>query len=369
MNAMIRFHAACPMATDGQIAAINLESSRRAAWARFRQDPCRPGLSEDIVNNERLVLQFLGDLAALDRLEALASQFAQVDHTYRAALVNAEVASAGHRFAEARRHLRCAAKLGAPPETIERHMLAIDQACGVSLDVVLTVRRRIAAATSRLEDLVPLGALLADLEDFVAADKIYRQAFDAYDGVSPLSLAWVCFQLGMLWGELVPAPDLELAALWYRRAITYLPCYTKARVHLAELHTSLNRLADAEALLIATLPSNDPEVRWRLADVLNAQGRFDEAQTQLDSARLGFDILLEKHALAFADHAAEFYAGSGNDLPRALELARANLANRPSRRAMKQAESIRHRLSRDHVQSLSMPTHLGAGIPNRTGID
>ena len=33
----------CPSATDGEIAAINLESARRRAWARFAQDPRRPG--------------------------------------------------------------------------------------------------------------------------------------------------------------------------------------------------------------------------------------------------------------------------------------------------------------------------------------
>jgi hypothetical protein len=41
-----------------------------------------------------------------------------------------------------------------------------------------------------------------------------------------------------------------------------------------------------------------------------------------------------KHLFAFADHAAEFYAGSGNDCRRALELTRANVANRPTRRAI-----------------------------------
>jgi hypothetical protein len=50
--------------------------------------------------------------------------------------------------------------------------------------------------------------------------------------------------------------------------------------------------------------------------------------------------LLEKHLLAFADHAAEFYAGSGNDSKRALELARVNVANRPTRRAVEQARAI-----------------------------
>src|SRR5262249_3050680 len=150
---------------------------------------------------------------------------------------------------------------------------------------------------------------------------------------SPFPLAWVCFQLGMLWGELVPVPDPNLAARWYRRAIAYLPGYVKARVHLAEIYAARDQAADAEALLVPALSSRDPEVQWRLADVVTAQQRFEEAETQLDAARRGFDGLLGKHLLAFADHAAEFYAGSGNDRRRALELARVNVTNRPTRRA------------------------------------
>ena len=231
--------------------------------------------------------QFLGDLDALTRLDALAWQFADVDDSSRAALVQAEVASTAHRFADARGHLARAARMGGSAEAIERQRLAIDQACGVELDAVLAARRRIAAASGRLEDLVPLGAVLADLERFAEADAVYRQAFDSYDDVSPFPLAWVCFQLGMLWGELVPVPDPDLAALWYRRAIAYLPGYVKARVHLAEIYAEPGQIGEAEALLLPALASRDPEVRWRLADVLIAQERFEEAETHLEAARSG----------------------------------------------------------------------------------
>jgi tetratricopeptide (TPR) repeat protein len=329
-----------PVATDGEIAAMNLESARLAAWARFAQDPRRSGAAEAVVENEQLNAQFLGDLDALDRLEALASEIAGVDGSSRAALVQAEIASMGHRFDDARGHLARAALLGGPLESIDRHRLAIDQACGVGLPDVLAARRRIAAASDRLEDLVPLGAVLADLERFTEADAIYRQAFDSYDDVSPFPLAWVCFQLGMLWGELVPVPEPDLAACWYQRAIAYLPAYVKARVHLAEIYASQDHTGDAETLLRPVWSSGDPEVRWRLADVLVAQERFEEAKTQLDAARVGFNQLLARHLLAFADHAAEFYAGSGDDCTRALELARLNAANRPTRRAIKQADAI-----------------------------
>src|ERR1700745_3044459 len=102
MSAMIDSDRPCPPATDGEIAALNLESARRRAWARFARDPVRPGIAEEVVDKENLVAQFLGDLDALDRLEALASQFARADGSFRAALICAEVASAAHRFDDAR---------------------------------------------------------------------------------------------------------------------------------------------------------------------------------------------------------------------------------------------------------------------------
>jgi tetratricopeptide (TPR) repeat protein len=330
----------CPVATDGAIAAVNLESARRQAWARFAQDPSRPGLAEAILDQERLAAQFLGDLDAFDRLAALAAGFAPADGSFRAALVQAEVASTTHCFADARDYLARAARLGAPSDAVTRHLLAIDQACGIELGAVLDARRQIALGSGRLEDLVPLAAVLADLERFDEADAVYRQAFRAYVGVSPFSLAWAAFQLGMLWAELVPDPDLTLGAHWYRRALAYLPRYAKARVHLAEIYLKQGQTGDAEELLTPLLSIRDPEAWWRLAEVLIAQERLEEAQVQLEAARSGFEDLLRRHLLAFADHAAEFYAGSGNDLGRALELARINVANRPTRRAVKQMQDI-----------------------------
>src|SRR5262249_5880702 len=153
------------------------------ALVRFAQDARLPNAAETVVDKERLAAQFLGNLDALDRLEALAVEFARVDDSFRAALVHAEVASAVHRFDDARSHLARAALMGAPREVIERQSLAIDQACGVELDAVLAARRRIVTKSGRLEDLVPLGAVLADLERFAEADAVYRQALYSYDDV------------------------------------------------------------------------------------------------------------------------------------------------------------------------------------------
>jgi hypothetical protein len=113
----------------------------------------------------------------------------------------------------------------------------------------------------------------------------------------------------------------------------------KARVHLAEIRAGEGQFQAAESLLRPVLSASDPEVRWRLADVMAATGRAAQAQMQLQAAQAGFEGLLQSHLLAFADHGAQFYRGSGNDPARAFDLARANLANRPTRRAFELAYS------------------------------
>ena len=138
-------------------------------------------------------------------------------------------------------------------------------------------------------------------------------------------------------------------------AIAYLPGYVTARVHLAEILVSQDQPGDAEALLRPVLSGGDPEVRWRLADVLIAQQRYTEGETELGAARVGFDRLLARHRLAFADHAAEFYSGGGDDCRRALELARVNVANRPTSRAIMQADTIAVKCGRKSRLQASAP--------------
>ena len=324
--------------TDGDIAVNNLESARRNSWNRFWRDPLRPGIAESIVEQEQLTAPFVGDMGALDRLDSLVRCLDRVEaESPRTTLIRAQIASMGHRFAEAKRYLDEIGDWGELSEDANRLSLSIDQACGIDLEAALEARRWMAAKSRRLEDLVPLAALHADLREFDEADRIYQCALREYQGTSPFAVAWVCFQLGVLWGELIPEVQSSRAEYWYQKAIEYLPCYVKARVHLAEIYLRHGRVKEAEALLLAAIPSGDPEVHWRLADVLAQRGRFADAEAQMQIARSGFEALLEKHVLAFADHGAEFYSGSGNDDRRAFELASINLANRPTLRAFEQA--------------------------------
>jgi hypothetical protein len=327
-----------PPATAGELAVINLLSSLQRAWDVLGRWPDRLSAAERVVEEEQLKAQFLGDATALDRLTRLVSELPRnTPESASTHLVAARVSSLVHRFADAKTHLAEAHSHGAPVDVTSRVLLSVKQALGEDLQEVLKARRRITETSTELQELVPLGALLADLGEFEEADRTYLKAIQHYRDVSPFGLAWVCFQLGVLWGETVPQPQPRRAANWYECAVGYLPSYINARVHLSEIYLDDGDLKRAEALLAPVVASGDPEVNWRLSEVLEAQSKRVEADVQRNAARSGFESLLMRHELAFADHAAEFYLSSGADPRRACDLARVNLANRPTRRAFELA--------------------------------
>jgi tetratricopeptide (TPR) repeat protein len=330
--------AGTPQATDGNLAVINLESSRIRSWQVLKRWPDRPGTVERIVEEEQYRVQFLSDVTALDRLADLCSELCfKEPASPDAHLVAAQVASIRHHFADAKSHLLKAETLGASTDLTSRMRLTIAQASGESLGAVLVERREMAEAEPTLQNLVPLGAVLADIGEYEDADRTYLKAIRHYQNVSPFPLAWACFQLGVLWGETAPERDQDRAGRWYERAIEYLPCYVRARVHLAEIRIDSGELAVAESLLAPAEASGDPEVNWRLAEMLAHESLRDEADHQRDTARLVFERILKRHERAFADHAAEFFLSAGADPKRALELAKLNLTNRPTLRAFELA--------------------------------
>jgi hypothetical protein len=110
----------CFQTTDGEIAVINLNSARLRSWSRFYQDPQCPGVAETVLEHEQLTAQFAGDLSALGRMETLGEQLGRLDassaHTM---VIQAQIASALHRFSDARHYL-AQASLGGAPRFAER---------------------------------------------------------------------------------------------------------------------------------------------------------------------------------------------------------------------------------------------------------
>src|SRR4030095_8182517 len=132
----------CIAVTDGDIAAINLQSARQRSWNRFWRAPAQPGIAELIVEQEQQTAQFIGDLAAFDRLEMLVNELVRAEpESGRSALIAAQVACSTHRFAETRVAVAQAVACGAPREGADRLLRTIDQATGENLSAVLAARR------------------------------------------------------------------------------------------------------------------------------------------------------------------------------------------------------------------------------------
>lgn len=318
-----------PLATDGELALLNHCSVLKRCWKVLENSFERTGIIESIIDEEQKRIQFLGDYSALDRLESLSSKILSIENPqYSHYLAVAQIDSARHHFLNAINHVNTARERGAPDEEVEPIELSIMQATGTDLPLVLKKRQDRAINIGGIANLLPLAALLSDMGEFDQARKTYLEAFQGYRDLSPFALAWVCFYLGMLHGEILPEPDLDEATKWYENAIFYIPDYVHARVHLSEIHLNRNQPKEAMQLLDPITHTGDPEVYWRYAQALEILNDKKESDHRLNLAKQSFNQLLSKHELGFADHAVEFYLETELDNDLALRLAKINLENR-----------------------------------------
>jgi tetratricopeptide (TPR) repeat protein len=272
--------------------------------------------------------RFLGDHEALDRAAAAAEASAA---TAESLLRRARTRAAVHRFTDALADAEAAARAGARP------------------DRAGAVRTSVLVATGRADEVVPELECLAALRPgfatagalagaygavgrFAEADALYQAALAELDTTSPFPYAWTEFARGVMWAEQAGDPARGEAA--YRRALAYLPQFAAANLHLAEIEAARGDLGAALARLAPVADATpEPEVLALLGQLHVRTGQRELGRAEIEQARRRFESLLERHALAFADHAAEFYLGPGADPARADALARVNLANRPTPRA------------------------------------
>lgn len=321
--------------TDGEITVNNHLSSLTRLHRVFEAQPTNLAISGAIINAELVNSQFLGDYLSLDRLTSLSKILLLNNSESPEAYVQvAQITASMHQFEAAYTYLRKAENLGGSPNDIEYVELSVLQATAKDQDRVLEVRKRKVLASGAPEDLVPYAAVLADSGQFELANSYYLKAIKyQYKNPSPFIPAWISFQLGMLWGELAENKNTDLASFWYEKAINYLPQYTKARIHLAEIYMDSGKYELALQTLQPALTSTEPEVGWKISEIYTIKNQAEVSTQYLHLANTMFTRLLEKHPLAFADHAAEFYMGPGNNPRKAYELALLNFQNRPTNRA------------------------------------
>ena len=136
-----------------------------------------------------------------------------------------------------------------------------------------------------------------------------------------------------MWTE--QGKDSVRGAALYAQALTYLPEFVTASIHLAEIESARGELTSAMSRLERVVAASDePEALALLGSLHVRTGDPVRGWHEISLARQRFESLLDRHPLAFADHAAEFYLGPGADAQRAWMLARQNLANRETDRAL-----------------------------------
>ena len=312
--------------TNHEIAWQNLHASVDGSLLRYERlgDAASAAALVDALHLRATFAGSVGDLEAALRFAEESVTLAPKDPASHA--VHASALVALHRFEEASRALEVAASHG---REVHSALGGIRVARG---DYEEELDRRVAVAEEfpSFRNYADLAPAMVAAGRFEEADQALVAALAYYRDVSPFTPAWVQFQRGVIWGE--AAGNVERAEQLYRDAIRLVPGYVTASVHLAEIEAERGELDAALARLREVMDVEDPEPATRFAEFLWTTG-VAAGSVQAANTEARWEALLDREALAFADHAAEFFLGVGDDAGRALELAELNLENRATDRA------------------------------------
>ncbi len=317
--------------TDGKIALLNLEAQIDALEPEVRLGSAnvetRAGLAE-LISLRGLIV---GRIADYDRANEIAEQLVRDAPTDpKAHLARARTHAGFHRFKEALADIECAERLSLDAETANGERAVIFQALG-RYDESLVLREEAVKRRASFEHVAALVGLHAERGEIGAAERQYEQSRSAYRGVSPIPLALLDFQLGLMW---MNEGRLDDARRWFEVARRRLPAYAPASGHLSEVEAQFGEIDSAISRLYSLAGScDDPDYPAQLAHILGDAGRDDESEHWRQVAEARYDDLIASHPEAFADHAAEFWLAAGADPDKALRLARMNVEVRNTPRA------------------------------------
>lgn len=317
--------------TPGHIAVENLEHQISQAGMRMKMAPGDWRRRAALVELYLMKAQLLGQYASLDEAVALAER-EEAAETADGLMVRARVRAALHRFRDAEVDLQAAEKLGADARRLDAARTSIQVASGHP-EAAIPAREADATKHPSYGALTGLAAALDAAGRFQEAEKAYVAALEAYRSTSPFAVAWVHFARGKMWAE--RAGDEARGRRFYALALSHLPQYVVANVHLAEIESEANETEKAIARLEKVVKTaDDPEPFGLLGELYVAAGRKEEGRAMIAEAKARYDELLAKYPLAFADHGAEFFLGPGEDPTRAYALAKQNLENRETPRSL-----------------------------------
>ena len=317
--------------TSGRIAVANLSTLidglelRRAEHATF----------DGLLALSKLLFvrgDLLGRIADHDRAERMAIEGLTLSpDPGTGLLIRARLAGRFHRFAEANVLLEQALAAGYPLHDIDGETASLLQATGKYSEALL-LRDKLAEDEPGIHTLGARASLLAEMDQWEAAETCYAAALSLDDGVSPLP----CGQLLFEWGvSAMRRGDLEGAEEVFAQLDTILPQHVPGRGHRAEVALARGRLDIAVVLITPLLTiADDPEYRATYAEILAARG---DSKAGIEAQRAGaeYDRLLARRPEAYADHAAAFFMGIGNRPQLAFDLATANWKLRDTPRSRK----------------------------------
>jgi tetratricopeptide (TPR) repeat protein len=312
-----------PPTTSGLIAQRNLDAQIEGLAADLNRQPecarCRTQLVAPLLSRA----SFFGRIRDLDRAETLAAEAVRISPTAETWLAQARVHAALHEFDEARADIAHA--LATDGNTLESTLLGatIDDAVG-QLDTAWSAVESVAAQRPDITSLGEKAILAGESGDVDRGLDFFAQARRSYRDVSPMPVAFLELQEGLLWER---QGNIARARERFETAHRRLPGYVAAVSHLAGVSEDMN---EAIALLEPFAESEDPEPAWHLAQLLVLRGEGRRARTLVEMAEVRYRELLARHPRAFADHAARFWLGPGDRPPEALTWARRAAEWRPT---------------------------------------
>jgi tetratricopeptide (TPR) repeat protein len=273
----------------------------------------------------------VGAIADYEWAQELADRLVGEAITNAAAfLARAQVRALFHRFSDALKDLEAAERLGAAADIVNQERAAVFQGLG-RYEEALGIRQEAARCAPSFNSLAALAMLHAESGDAERALHLHGESLRRYHGVSPLPLAVLDFQLGVM---CMRKGDLRRAQHHLTAALRYVPAYRPAQGHLAEVEAELGDAETAVALLYPLArTSDDPDYAGQLARILPYIGSTEDSRHWRQQAADRYDELIARHPEAFADHAAEFWLSVGGDPNKALRLATLNFKVRRTPRA------------------------------------
>lgn len=307
--------------TSGRIAIANLS----AMIDELTNSRSCGAAAEELLALSRLLFlrgDLLGRIADHDRAETAANEaIALHPDRAKALFIRAQLGARFHRFAEAQEFLDRARCGGYEHHEIDGEKAALLQATG-KYEQALLLREKLARVDPKIRSIGSLASLLAEMGEWPRAQQCLADAIAADDGVSPLPCAQLLFEWGVL---AMRNGDFDRADATFAALQLILPAHVPGPGHRAEIALARGGLARALTLITPVLRvSDDPEYRATLAEILATRGERKAAAREAARAAADYDRLLARRPEAYADHAAAFFAGIGNQPQRAVELATAN---------------------------------------------